>query len=113
MVLKPLLPVLDYVVNYNYISKVLCVNKDKPMMHCNGKCHLMKEMAKEADSEKPISSDKKITQQESEILFFQEIKDFNFSNNCSFNKEKISDTYNNIYFWLHDLSIFHPPTVIS
>ena len=30
MFLKPILPVVDYIVNYEYISKVLCVNKAKP-----------------------------------------------------------------------------------
>ena len=59
MCLKPILPVVEYVVNYEYISKVLCVNKAKPMMHCDGKCHLKKELANASDSENPIS-DKKI-----------------------------------------------------
>ncbi|MBX9808301.1 MAG: hypothetical protein K2X95_10950, partial [Flavobacteriaceae bacterium] len=59
MLLKPVFPVIDYIVNYEYISKVLCVNKDKPKMHCNGKCHLMKELAKAAENEKPISPNKK------------------------------------------------------
>ncbi|HEX9151463.1 MAG TPA: hypothetical protein VF842_05230, partial [Flavobacterium sp.] len=57
--LKPLFPVLEYAVNYEYISKVLCVNKAKPMMHCNGKCHLMKELAKAQEQEKQTPSNKK------------------------------------------------------
>jgi len=71
MLLKPVFPVIEYAVNYNYISKVLCVNKNKPKMHCNGKCHLMKELAKESESEKPLSSDKKNISQELDILFFR------------------------------------------
>ena len=67
MLLKPILPFVVYVVNYEYISKVLCVNKDKPMLHCNGKCQLMKELAKASENEKPIS-DKKIAAQEFEVL---------------------------------------------
>ena len=58
--LKPIFPVIEYVVNYEYISKVLCENKAKPMMHCNGKCHLMKELAKAAENENlllPIKKD--------------------------------------------------------
>ncbi|MEN9488966.1 MAG: hypothetical protein RL494_1231 [Bacteroidota bacterium] len=70
MFLKPVLPVVEYVVNYEYISKVLCVNKDKPKLQCNGKCHLMKELAKASENEKPISSDKKFSVQENEVLFF-------------------------------------------
>ena len=68
--LKPIFPVVEYVVNYDYITKTLCVNKAKPKMQCNGKCHLMKELAKAAESEKPISSDKKQLQEQTiEILF--------------------------------------------
>lgn len=29
-----------YMLNRQYIASVLCVNKDKPQMHCNGKCYL-------------------------------------------------------------------------
>jgi hypothetical protein len=106
--LKPTLPVIEYVANYDYISKVLCVNKDKPKMHCNGKCHLMKELAKTSEQEKPISSDKKITALEKEVLFFQEIKSVEikpfYQNNTA-----ITDNYSNLYFHLSSFSVFHPP----
>jgi hypothetical protein len=59
IILKPVFPVVAYVTNYNYITKVLCINKSKPKLQCNGKCHLMKELAKASESEKPIHSDKK------------------------------------------------------
>jgi hypothetical protein len=71
--LKPIFPVIEYAVNYEYISKVLCVNKAKPMMHCNGKCHLMKELAKASETEKPISSDKKTTVQVFNLFQFQNL----------------------------------------
>lgn len=45
---RPVLPVIDYVFNYEYIATELCVNRDRPEMHCNGKCYLMKSMAQEA-----------------------------------------------------------------
>ena len=53
--IRPILPVYDYLLNYKYIATVLCVNKDKPEMHCNGKCYLMKELSKSAN---PINSPK-------------------------------------------------------
>jgi hypothetical protein len=43
-------PFLTYQINYDYISKVLCVNKDKPKMECNGKCHLKKELKKQTEN---------------------------------------------------------------
>lgn len=46
MVFRPLIPLAEYAVNYDYIVNTLCVNKSKPELHCNGKCYLSKELAK-------------------------------------------------------------------
>jgi hypothetical protein len=113
MLIKPVLPVLEYVVNYEYISKVLCINKDKPKIQCNGKCHLMKELAKASDAEKPMSSDKKVASQVLEVLFFEEIQSFKITPVCFLTKEKINPVYSNLYFHLNLHSIFHPPIFIS
>ena len=45
MFLKPIFPVLDYIINYDYIANELCENKAKPELKCNGKCHLVNELA--------------------------------------------------------------------
>lgn len=47
----PVLPVLDYVINYDYIVNELCVNKNKPVMACNGKCYLEGQFNKQQDSQ--------------------------------------------------------------
>lgn len=112
MLIKPILPVLDYVVNYEYVSSVLCENKDKPALKCNGKCHLMKELAKASESEKPISNDKKDnSKHEVEVLFFQEIKSLFDENIYVQNATSIGDNYSNLYFHLNSCSAFHPPTL--
>jgi hypothetical protein len=113
MLIKPVLPVLEYVVNYEYISKVLCINRDKPKMQCNGKCHFMKELAKASDAEKPLSSDKKGTAPILDVLIFEEIKSFEIVPVCFGTKEKINPYYSNLYFHLNSASVFHPPTFIS
>jgi len=51
LVLKPVLPLVEYAVNYDYISDVLCINKKKPELHCNGKCYLGKELAKNSSED--------------------------------------------------------------
>ncbi len=113
MLLKPALPVIDYVVNYEYISTVLCENKAKPKMQCNGKCHLMKELAKTSENEKPISSDKKSVSQEFEVLFVEKLKSFKIASIYFCNKQRIYKNYSNLYFYLNNASVFHPPTFIS
>lgn len=45
------MPVVSYVINYDFYKNVLCENKAKPELQCNGKCHLAKEIkaAKQQD----------------------------------------------------------------
>lgn len=43
VILQPLYPVIVYQTNFNFIAKHLCINRDKPWMHCDGKCYLKKE----------------------------------------------------------------------
>ena len=50
--IRPLLPYLDYFVNYEYISEVLCINKEKPMSTCNGKCYLSQQLKEAQQTEK-------------------------------------------------------------
>lgn len=110
MFLKPILPVADYIINYDYISKVLCENKAKPELQCNGKCQLMKELAKASEQEKPITPIKKIQVQETEVLFFQEIEPLLSRQTFFQHKNVMGDHYSNLYFHLESGSVFHPPT---
>lgn len=63
--IRPLLPYLDYFVNYEYISEVLCINKEKPMSTCNGKCYLSQQLKEAQQTEK---QDKKIPTVEQERI---------------------------------------------
>lgn len=112
ILLKPFLPIVEYVVNYEYISKVLCVNKETPIMGCDGKCYLMSQLAKSAEDEKPIS-DKKFIVKEVEILFFQEIKQVVFLKAIITRKPILNFNYCNLYDYLNSSTTFHPPTIIS
>jgi hypothetical protein len=41
-----------YQLNKKEITEKLCVNKNRPMMHCNGQCYLGKQLKKAEDNEK-------------------------------------------------------------
>ena len=43
---RPVVPIIEYYANYDYIATVLCENKDKPYLECNGKCYLEKQIKK-------------------------------------------------------------------
>ncbi|HHP7241749.1 MAG TPA: hypothetical protein ACFCUD_08745 [Cyclobacteriaceae bacterium] len=102
--LRPLLPYLDYFVNYEYISEVLCINKDKPMSTCDGKCYLSQQLKEAQQTEK---QDKKIPTIEQEripmIVYNSELPKFLIT---------VSETKKYFQFYqfsIKDLSI-SPPT---
>jgi hypothetical protein len=52
--------VADYLINIEYLTKVFCVNKEKPQMKCNGKCHLAKELQKDEEKKSRYNPQKAI-----------------------------------------------------
>ncbi len=95
----------DYELNKDYISKNLCENKAKPMLHCNGKCHLKKELAKQ--DKKENSPPYQNIKDKFEIQYFSKALLFEF------NEPALIDKSNFMYSFFIPLvsstSIFHPP----
>ncbi len=56
----------DYLVNKDFVASVLCVNKDIPKNHCEGKCHLKKQL--DQDSQQQEGGTQK-SKGGSEVLF--------------------------------------------
>ncbi|WLD24748.1 hypothetical protein NU10_05005 [Flavobacterium dauae] len=107
MLFKPILPIVEYVVFYDYIKNELCVNKDKPELKCNGKCHLMKEMANASKNE---NSDKKHFSVESTVVFYQDIcTDFSLFSAKEYVAKKLF-LYHATYHFNFSSFIFHPPS---
>ncbi|MGO3708409.1 MAG: hypothetical protein ACTJGD_12010 [Mesonia hippocampi] len=111
MLSKPVLPFLEYAFNYDYIAEVLCINKDKPELDCNGKCYLMQQLAKsstDAETENSPESNRSI-KIEFQLLYFEELKTPTI-NWASFPVTKKEDNfYKNSYKHLHTTSILRPP----
>ncbi|KOS08400.1 hypothetical protein AM493_17190 [Flavobacterium akiainvivens] len=106
--LRPILPVGEYVFNYNYIAKELCINKDKPVMHCNGKCHLMKELAKKAAEENPSSEKKTATAQFEILALVQEPFTISFTEQVNYNISPAT-VYTNLYSHNYNPVFLRPP----
>jgi len=49
--LQPVVPLIEYYSNKEYIASVLCENRDKPALACNGKCYLEKQLKKATDQD--------------------------------------------------------------
>ena len=64
-----------YNVNHSYIASALCVNRNKPQMHCDGKCFLKKELNNQQEKE---SSQRTIHPNSSITFFCEEISSYHF-----------------------------------
>lgn len=102
--LKPIAPIVEYVINQDYIAEFLCINQDKPEMQCNGKCHLYKEVKKQQE-ETPVSL--QISLKEYPIGFVKILK---------IRKKKVIPStrkeihfYSKKYSYLFSKTVFHPP----
>ncbi len=102
MLTKPLWPIAEYIVNYDYIVKNLCENKERPTLKCNGKCYLTKQLARESEGKDKNPFQKK--QSKTEIhhtIFFQQLVIFDFKNvseNTFQNNYKTSEKLNSLLF---------------
>ena len=47
-----------YQINKAYITRVLCENRDKPQLHCNGKCYLAKKLKAQQEKQDKQTSDR-------------------------------------------------------
>lgn len=45
---------MDFYANRNELALKYCVNRNKPMLHCNGHCFLLKVLKKEEQQEKAL-----------------------------------------------------------
>lgn len=96
-----------FLLNQDYIAKVLCINKDKPELDCKGKCHLKKQLKQEEEQtpKLPTSTVKEIIEN---LIYIEEYKlspKAMSSNN--FNKTITNYHFSCITATLE--SIFHPP----
>ena len=84
----------------------LCVNKDKPELQCNGKCHLKKvSQSSENDNEAVKILDYEI------LLFQQPTIDYQINASAFIQKKEVF-SYLNLYSFQYKLFCFHPPKVL-
>ena len=102
---------LDYELRKDYIKSVLCVNKNRPEMHCDGKCYLAKR----------IAAAQKQEESQAEKEFVSKLVEID-STNSIFNQTSIKfelfsyiiETFDNYFYLQNPIAsittyIFHPP----
>jgi hypothetical protein len=93
-----------YELNKNYIAAVLCENKAKPKLHCNGKCYLAKKL-KQAEN-----SQQKQEQSSSKHFFADHFLITGFKFKSYIRQTAVYTSCEiKVYYSLGGNSIFHPP----
>ncbi|MBW2938670.1 hypothetical protein KXJ69_11165 [Aureisphaera sp. CAU 1614] len=109
---RPLWPVVEYVINYNYIIEKLCENRDKPEMKCNGKCYLAKQFAKQASEEDRNPFKGKTSKIEiPQFIISENIEEFTFASEQEMSSKTKINYVPNLNTSLFTSKILHPPRV--
>jgi len=109
--LAPAFIVAGFELNKDYIATTLCVNRDKPQLHCNGKCYLMKKLKAAEENERKENTRLKM---ETFSGYFN-IKTFTNLKTQFFLLSDFTPVAHYISFYVSRVSgsIFKPPTVLA
>jgi|SRR5690606_22367361 len=76
---KPLWPVVEYFLHYDYIVSELCENRNQPELECDGKCYLSKQIAKESGEGENNPFNQNPSQEIPQFIFYESFPEFNFA----------------------------------
>jgi hypothetical protein len=104
--LRPVLPLFNYAMNYDYIVKNLCENRNIPQSTCKGKCYVAKELAK---TEKQSNTNQTIKISGLDVFISHEVLSFSDNNLFDVLNKKSESDYLNFHTSEYFSKIFHPP----
>lgn len=90
------------------IAEKLCINKDKPWMHCNGRCYLMNKVRQAEESEKKQAN--KDFRTAMQMVWY--IPPSPLQDKAAIQKEgslRFKSLYYYTYYNQYNASIFRPP----
>lgn len=96
----------DFYLNRDYIVKNICENRNKPQMHCNGKCHFKKQLQKEEQQQQ--QNNNRTNKGNSPVLFCNSIQVYVYPNSIilksySFYTSSLSSSF--------QLALLRPPCI--
>ncbi len=99
---------IDFKINQDFIAEVLCINKEKPMSTCNGKCYLSEQLKKAEEQEEKQAPTNKKERLEVIYCYSENLSDFlPFIDDY---KSKLKPAYENEFYHSSFIpDIFHPP----
>ncbi|MGO4708358.1 hypothetical protein AB4Y90_04400 [Chryseobacterium sp. 2TAF14] len=106
--IRPVLPMLNYVINYDYIVKNLCENRNVADSNCKGKCYVGKELAK---TEKQSNNSQNVKIAGLDVFLSHEILSFSEFSQSNIQLKNPNSDYIDSYTSEYFSRIFHPPLV--
>ncbi len=97
---------MNYAVNYDYIVKNLCENRNIPQSTCKGKCYVAKELAK---TEKQSNTNQTVKIPGLDVFIAHEILSFSGYNQFDILNRNSDSSYINFHTSEYFSRIFHPP----
>lgn len=99
---------INYAVNYDYIVKNLCEQREVKDSTCKGKCYLGKELAK---TEKQSNNSQNIKIVGLDVFISNEIISFSDFKKSNYTVKNPNSDYINLHYSEYFSKIFHPPLV--
>ena len=114
--LQGFVTLVNWKLNQSEIIEKYCENKSEPMLNCNGKCYLAKQLKKQEEihafeldqNNKKIPTTKKVKEADFFILDSKELSSLAL---LEYNRSSESQFKNNLYSFEFNSSLFHPPQV--
>ena len=97
-----------YQLNREYIARVLCQNRDKPQLHCDGACYLAKKLKDQQDRQDKETTER-VQQMPNLQWFCQEYAGFSFSPSVTEGLALPQFSYQLATYWAPLSAIFQPP----
>ncbi|GAB3967096.1 hypothetical protein GCM10028806_08790 [Spirosoma terrae] len=102
--------IAHYQLNKKYIARVLCQNRDKPQLHCDGQCYLAKRLKAQQDKQ-----DKETTERVQNTpaiqLFCSDCFAFACTPNWWVGHDRTVFTYLIPIYTAPQSAVFHPPGI--
>lgn len=104
--------IIQWSINQDYIAKNLCINKNKPTLKCDGKCHLKKELKKTEETNENNGKSTVPSFQDDLVLFKNSFIPQIFEQESILNNPIDSEKYFTASFHMlkWEASIWHPPS---
>ena len=105
---------IQWSINQDYIAKNLCINKNKPALKCDGKCHLRKELKKTEETNENNGKSTVPSFQDDLVLFNNSFVPQIFEHESFLLNQIESKNYFTASFHMLNCgaSIWHPPSIL-